>query len=169
MTYNPFAWPFRAQYLAGFVACAALLAYAFYEQFQMHVEPCPMCIFQRLAFIGMGIFFLIGALHSPGAKGRRVYAILVAIMALVGAGVAINHLRMQLTPHDPMLGGCGPGLAYMLDAFPIGEALKKAFTGSGDCGEINWIFLGITMPGWTLICYVILGAGAVWAGFRKRV
>ena len=74
MSYNPFAWPFRAQYLAGFVFCAALLAYAFYEQFQMGVEPCPMCIFQRLAFMGMGIFFLIGGLHSPGARGRRVYA-----------------------------------------------------------------------------------------------
>ena len=168
MNPNPFAWPFRAQYLTGFVLCALLLAYAFYEQFQMHVEPCPMCIFQRLAFIGMGIFFLIGSLHSPGPKGRRVYAMLVGVMALVGIGVALNHLRMQFTPHDPLMGGCGPGLSYMLDNFPINEALKKAFTGSGDCGDINWTFLGITMPGWCLIWYVILGAGAVWAGLRKQ-
>lgn len=168
MTYNPFAWPFRAQYLLGFVLCALLMAYAIYEQFRMGVEPCPMCIFQRLAFIGMGIFFLIGALHSPGARGRRVYAVLVAICAVIGIGVAINHLRMQLSPHDPMMGGCGPGLSYLLDSFPLADALKKAFTGSGDCGEINWIFLGITMPGWCLIWFVILGAGAVWAGFRRR-
>jgi len=168
MSYNPFAWSFRAQYLAGFVFCAVLLAYAFYEQFQMGVEPCPMCIFQRLAFIGMGIFFLIGGLHSPDAKGRRVYAIIVAICALIGVGVAINHLRLQFMPHDPMMGGCGPGLSYMLDAFPLTDALKKAFTGSGDCGDINWVFLGITMPGGGLFWYVILGAGAVWAGWRKR-
>jgi disulfide bond formation protein DsbB len=169
MTYNPFAWNFRSQYLAGFVVCALLLAYAIYEQFEMRVEPCPMCIFQRLAFIGMGIFFLIGGLHSPGAKGRRIYAILVAICALIGAGVAINHLRLQFMPHDPMMAGCGPGLAYMLDAFPLSDAIKKAFTGSGDCGDINWMFLGLTMPAWCLIGYVILGAGALWAGFRKRV
>jgi len=169
MSYNPFAWSFRAQYLFGFLACAVLLAYAFYEQFQMGVEPCPMCIFQRLAFIAMGIVFLIAGLHAPGAKGRRVYAVLVGIGALIGIGVAINHLRMQFTPHDPMMAGCGPGLSYLLDSFPLTDALKKAFTGSGDCGEINWTFLGITMPGWTLIWYAILGAGAVWAGFRRRV
>lgn len=169
MSYNPFAWSFRAQYLLGFLACAVLLAYAFYEQFQMGVEPCPMCIFQRLAFIAMGIVFLIAALHAPRAKGQRVYAVLVAIGALIGIGVAINHLRMQFTPHDPMMAGCGPGLSYLLDSFPLTDALKKAFTGSGDCGEINWTFLGITMPGWTLIWYVILGTGAIWAGFRRRI
>ena len=169
MNWNPFAWPFRAQYLFGFFLCAAFMAYAIYEQFEMNVEPCPMCIFQRLAFIGMGIFFLAGALHSPGARGRRIYALVVMFAACVGIGVAINHLRMQFTPHDPMMGGCGPGLSYLLDSFPLNEALKKAFTGSGDCGEINWTFLGITMPGWTLICYVLLGAGALYAGWRKRV
>jgi disulfide bond formation protein DsbB len=170
MNPNPFAWSFRAQYLFGFLVCALMLAYAFYEQFQMHVEPCPMCIFQRLAFIAMGVFFLIGGLHAPASpKGRRTYAVLVAIAALVGIGVAINHLRMQFTPHDPMMSGCGPGLSYLLDSFPLTDALKKAFTGSGDCGEINWTFLGITMPGWTLIWYVILGVGAIWAGWRKRV
>jgi protein dithiol:quinone oxidoreductase len=168
MNPNPFAWSFRAQYLTGFLICAVLLAYAFYEQFQMGVEPCPMCIFQRLAFIAMGIAFLIGGLHAPGTRGRRVYAVLVAVGAVIGIGVAINHLRMQFTPHDPMMAGCGPGLSYLLDSFPLTDALKKAFTGSGDCGEINWTFLGITMPGWTLIWYVILGAGAVWAGFRRR-
>ena len=169
MTPNPFAWSFRTQYLFGFLVCALMLAYAIYEQFQMGVEPCPMCIFQRLAFIAMGIFFLIGGLHAPlSPKGRRVYAVLVAIAALIGIGIAINHLRMQFTPHDPMMAGCGPGLSYLLDSFPLTDALKKAFTGSGDCGEINWTFLGITMPGWTLIWYVILGAGAVWAGWRRR-
>lgn len=169
MRLNPFAWPFRAQYFTGFVVCALLLAYAIFEQFQMHVEPCPMCIFQRIAFIAMGIVFLIGAVHSPGAKGRRVYAVLVAIGALAGAGVAINHLRLQYSPHDPLMGGCGPGLAYMLDAFPLTDAIKKAFIGSGDCGDINWTFLGLTMPAYTLIAYVLLGAGAIWAGFRRRV
>ena len=169
MNWNPFAWPFRAQYLFGIFLCAAFMAYAIYEQFEMNVEPCPMCIFQRLAFIGMGIFFLAGGLHAPGPKGRRVYASLVAICALIGAGVAINHLRMQFTPHDPMMGGCGPGLTYLLDSFPLTDALKKAFTGSGDCGDINWSFLGITMPGWCLIFLIALGAGALWAGFRRRV
>ncbi len=168
MNPNPFAWPFRAQYLAGFVICALLLAYAFYEQFQMGVEPCPMCIFQRLAFIGMGIFFLIGGLHSPGAKGRRIYAVLVAICALIGIGVAINHLRMQFTPHDPMMGGCGPGLSYMLDAFPLDRCAEESVHRLRRLRRDQLDVPRHHDAGMALIWYVILGAGAVWAGFRKR-
>ncbi len=127
MNPNPFAWPFRAQYLSGFLICALLLAYAFYEQFQMGVEPCPMCIFSAPRLHQHGDFLP----DSPGCirrgpQGRRVYASLVGIMALIGIGVALNHLRMQFTPRDPMMGGCGPGLAYMLDAFPLNEALKQS-------------------------------------------
>jgi disulfide bond formation protein DsbB len=169
MNPNPFSWPFRAQFAAGAFACVALLAYAYYEQFAVGLEPCPMCIFQRIAFIAMAIVFLAGALHGPRATGRRVYAVLAFLAAAVGAGVAIRHLWVQFHPIDPMLGGCGPGLSYMLDAFPLTDAIKKAFTGSGDCGEISWRFLGITMPGWTLICYLLLGIGALWAGFRRRL
>lgn len=168
MNPNPFRWPFRAQFLAGGLACIALLAYAIFEQFQMGIEPCPKCIFQRIAFMAMGVFFLAGAAHGPRAIGRRVYALLVTAAATVGAIVAIRHLMVQFGPHDPLLEGCGPGLNYLLDAFPLAEAVKKAFMASGDCGEINWSFLGLTMPGWTLVCYLLLGAGALWAGFRRR-
>lgn len=168
MNLNPFRWPFRAQFLAGGLACIALLAYAIFEQFQMGIEPCPKCIFQRIAFMAMAVFFLAGAAHGPRAIGRRVYALLVAAAAAVGAVVAIRHLMVQFGPHDPLLEGCGPGLNYLLDAFPLAEAVKKAFMASGDCGEINWSFLGLTMPGWTLVCYLLLGAGALWAGFRRR-
>jgi len=168
MNPNPFRWPFRAQFLAGGLACIALLAYAIFEQFQMGIEPCPKCIFQRIAFMAMAVFFLAGAAHGPRAIGRRVYALLVAAAAAVGAVVAIRHLMVQFGPHDPLLEGCGPGLNYLLDAFPLAEAVKKAFMASGDCGEINWSFLGLTMPGWTLVCYLLLGAGALWAGFRRR-
>lgn len=168
MKWNPFAWSFRAQYAAGFVVCVLLLAYALFEQFQMGVEPCPKCIFQRIAFIGMGVFFLIGAAHNPGVIGRRVYALLVSVAAVIGSVVAVRHLIVQLTPHDPLMAGCGPGLNYLLDSFPIAQAIKKAFMATGDCGEINWSFLGITMPGWALICFVLLAVGALWAGFRAR-
>jgi disulfide bond formation protein DsbB len=168
MNPNPLAWSFRVQFLAGAIACIALLAYAIFEQFQMGIEPCPKCIFQRIAFIAMGVFFLIGALHGPGVVGRRIYAILVAISAAIGAVIAVRHLYVQLSPHDPLMEGCGPGLNYLLDSFPIAEAVKKAFMASGDCGEINWSLLGITMPGWTLIWFVLLGGGALWAGFRQR-
>ena len=168
MTWNPFAWPFRGQFALGALACFGLLAYALFEQFQMGIEPCPKCIFQRVAFLAMGIVFLAGAVHAPRAAGRRVYALLVALGAVVGAVVAVRHLIVQFSPKDPLMAGCGPGLNYLLDAFPVAEAIKKAFMATGDCGEIGWTFLGLTMPAWTLIWYVLLGGGALWAGFRSR-
>src|ERR1700733_12228379 len=86
MNLNPFAWSFRAQCAAGFVVCAALYAYALYVQFALGIEPCPMCIFQRIAFIAMAFLFLVGAIHGPRARGRRVYALLLLLSACIGIG-----------------------------------------------------------------------------------
>lgn len=164
--FNPFRWPFRAQYFAGFVVCAALLAYAYYVQFALEIEPCPMCIFQRIAFIFMGLFFLIGALHGPRTTGRKVYALFVFGGACAGIAIAARHLWVQHLPPDPMA-GCAPGFNYMIENFPISKTLKMAFTGSADCSVVNWTFAGLSMPFWTMVCYVLIGAGALWAGFRR--
>lgn len=164
---NPFRWSFRLQYATGFVVCVAMLAYAYYSQFQLGVEPCPLCIFQRIAFIMMGIVFLIAALHAPRERGRRVYGVLVLLAAAIGAGIAGYHLWVQHQPRDPMA-ACAPGFTYMVENFPINKVLKMAFTGHADCADVNWTFLGLSMPFWTLVSYVLIGAGAVWAAFRKR-
>lgn len=169
--FNPFRWPFRAQCIAGFVVCLALLAYAYFVQFQLGIEPCPLCIFQRLAFIAMGLFFLAGAIHAPRVTGRRVYGLLVLLGATVGAGIAIYHMWVQHRGPDPMA-GCTPGWNYMVENYSLryawSKTLEHAFTGHADCAEINWTLLGLAMPFWTLVSYVLLGAGAVWAGFRRR-
>jgi protein dithiol:quinone oxidoreductase len=156
---------FRFQYLLGFFACIAMLAYAYYVQFDLGIEPCPLCIFQRIAVIVMGVFFLIGAVHAPRAGGRKGYALLVLLGAAAGAGVAAYHLWVQHLPPDPMA-GCTPGWNYMVENFPINKVLKMAFTGHADCAEISWTFLGLAMPFWTLVAFVAIGAAAIWAGFR---
>ena len=167
---NPFRWPFRAQYAAGFVICVALLAFAYYVQFDLGVEPCPLCIFQRLAFIAMGVFFLIGALHGPRGSGRRVYALLILAGAATGVGISAYHLWVQHLGPDPNA-GCTPGWNYMVENYSLryawSKTLANAFTGHADCADVNWTFLGLAMPFWTLVCYVVAGAGAVWAGFRR--
>ncbi|MDE1960467.1 MAG: disulfide bond formation protein B [Xanthomonadaceae bacterium] len=168
---NPFRWPFRAQCFAGFGACIALLAYAYFVQFQLDIEPCPLCIFQRLAFIAIGLVFLAGAIQAPRAFGRRVYAVLVLLGAAVGVGISAYHLWVQHQGPDPMA-GCTPGWNYMVENYSLryawSKTLEHAFTGHADCAEINWTFLGLAMPFWTLISYVLIGAGAAWAGFRRR-
>jgi disulfide bond formation protein DsbB len=164
---NPFAWSFRTQFFAGVLVCAFLLGYALYAQYRLFLDPCPLCIFQRVVFIVMGLVFLLGALHGPKGWGRKVYGVLVFVVAMIGVGIAGRHVWLQNLPAD-QVPACGPGLSYMLDAFPMSKTLSMVFTGSGECANVDWHFLGLTMPTWTLICYVLLGAGALWAGLRRR-
>lgn len=159
---------FRAQFLLGFAVCAGLLAYAFYLQLHDGLEPCPLCIFQRLAFALLGLVFLIGGLHAPrGATGRKVYGASGLIAALVGMAIAGNHVRLQHLPPD-QVPACGPGLDYMLEAMPITGVIRRVMTGSGECANVDWTFLGLSMPAWSLICFVLLAAWIAHAAFRRR-
>lgn len=169
MTVNPFAWSFRAQFLFGLSCCAALLLYAIFAQYEDLAEPCPLCIFQRIAMAGLGVVALLGALHNPkSATGRRIYGVLAFLAAAIGAAIATRHVWLQHLPPD-QVPACGPGLNYMLESMPsYFDILKKVLQGSGECAEINWTFLGFSMPEWTLLCFVLLGIGALVAGFRRR-
>jgi disulfide bond formation protein DsbB len=145
----------------GFIVCAVLLGYAYFAQFQLTLDPCPLCIFQRIAMLALAMVFLAAALHNPGAMGARIYGVLILVAAGIGSAVAGRHVWLQHLPPDKVP-ECGPGLEYMLEAFPIGEALKLAFTGSGECATVDWTFLGLSMPAWVLVCFVGLGmAGLV--------
>ncbi|WP_313920308.1 disulfide bond formation protein B [Tahibacter sp.] len=163
---NPFAWSFRIQYLFGAICVAALLGYAFFAQFQLGKDPCPLCILQRVAFFAMGVFFLLGALHGPRAIGRKLYALLVSIGGVLGALIAGRHVWLTTLPADEVP-ACGPGLNYMLDAFPLMETLRKVLTGSGECAKIDWEFLGLSMPAWCVVWFVALTVFALIAGWRK--
>jgi disulfide bond formation protein DsbB len=166
---NPFAWNFRAQFGLGAALCAAMLGYALYVEHGLFMMPCPLCILQRVAFAGMGFFFLLGAAIGPRPTWwRKSVTSLVVLCAAGGAGIAIWHLYIQNLPPSAVPSCTGMDLSYMLDAFPLQKVLEKIFTPSGDCAVVDWTFLGLAMPAWTLVWYVILGVAALWAGFRKR-
>jgi disulfide bond formation protein DsbB len=159
---------FRLQFVLGALACIGLMAYALYAQYHLQLEPCPLCVFQRVAVIALGVVFAIGALHAPdSAMTRRVYAVLALLPALAGLAVAGRQLWLQSLPAD-QVPACGPGLNYMMDSMPFAKVLAKVFMGSGECAEVNWRFLGLAMPAWVAISLVALGIWAVSAGFRKR-
>lgn len=155
----------RAINFAGFIACVLMMAYALYSQYVGGLEPCPLCIFQRVAVIALGIVFLIAAIHKPARVGGRIYAALILLSAAAGAAVAGRHVYLQSLPPD-QVPACGPGLGYMLDAFPMLQTLKMVFSGSGECANIDWSFLGLSMPAWVLICFVIFGVGGIWNSAR---
>lgn len=155
----------RPAWLLGFLACTGLILYVLYVQYFQYISPCPLCILQRIAFIGMGIVFLFGGLHAPRRWGRWLYALVLGLFALFGIGVAWRHVWLQGLPPD-QVPSCGPGLGYMLDAFPLAQTLKMVLTGSGECADVDWAFLGLSMPAWSLICLVALLLWALWTARR---
>lgn len=151
--------------LLGFGICAGMMGYAYFAQYVQGYLPCPLCEFQRMAMIMTGLFFLVSALHNPARTGARVYGVLTALAGAAGIAVAWRHVWLQGLPPDEVP-ACGPGLDYMLDTFPFTQVLEKVFTGSGECASIDWTFLGLSMPAWTLIWFVILASWALFNAFR---
>jgi len=157
----------RALNLAGFLCCAGMMGFALYAQHVLLLDPCPLCVLQRVAVIGLGAVFLIAALHDPGGWGRRIYAVIIGLFAGDGVAIAGWHWRLQNLPPNEVP-ACGPGLDYMLENFPLGEAMRMVFEGSGECAEVVWRFLGLSMPAWVLICLAGLGIAGVWNNLRKQ-
>jgi disulfide bond formation protein DsbB len=153
--------------LAGFLCCLGLLAYAIYVQGVLGVDPCPLCIFQRLGIASMGVIFMAAALHSPRGWGARVYGALLTLAALVTMAVAARHVWIQHLPED-QVPSCGAGLGFMLQEFPLADVIRKVLTGSGECHQVNWTFLTLAMPTWVLIAAGGLGALGVFANFVTR-
>jgi disulfide bond formation protein DsbB len=155
------AFPRRPLNFAGFLICAGLIAYALYAQFELGLEPCPLCIFQRIGIAALGLVFLIGALHNPRGWGTRSYAVLIAIAALATVAVAARQLYIQHLPPGS-IPSCGAPLSMMMKFMPLTAVIRKVLSGSGECGIVNWTFLGLAMPAWVLIWAVFLGtAGAL--------
>jgi len=157
----------RSANLVGALACGALLAYAYYAQFVMHLEPCPLCIFQRIGMLAIALVFAIAAAHDPAGWPRQLYAGLLALAALATVGVALRQLYIQSLPPDSVP-ACGASLEFMLKVFPLTDVLVKVFTGSGECAKVDWRFLGLAMPAWVLIAALCLGAWGLWANLRRR-
>jgi len=151
--------------LAGFAACAGLMAYALFAQYALELAPCPLCVFQRVAVIALGLVFLLAAVHDPARVGGIIYAGFVIVVAGAGIGVAGRHVWLQNLPPD-QVPACGPGLDFMMDAFPFVEVLEMVLSGSGECAEVSWSLLGLSMPAWVVICLVALGGGGAWLNAR---
>lgn len=156
----------RVGNVAGFLGCAGLMAYALYAQHVLGLEPCPLCVFQRVAVISLGLVFAAAALHAPGMAGRRAYGALLMLAAAAGIGVAGRHLWLQSLPPE-RVPACGPGLDYMLESFPFTEMLQTVLSGSGECAQVDWQFLGLAMPAWVLISVTVLGLFGVWNNWRR--
>ena len=152
--------------LFGLLISVALLAFAGYAQVVLKLEPCPLCIFQRIGVAGIGLGFLLAMLPAPRAWGARFYGALIALAALATIAVAARHVWIQHLPAGSVP-VCGATLDYMLDVFPLTDVIRQVLTGSGECAKVTWTFLTLSMPAWVLIAAAGLGAGGVWNNFRR--
>ena len=149
---------------AGFAACVGMMAFALYSQHFLGLEPCPLCVLQRVAVIALGLLFFVAAVHPAGRLGRRIYSILIMVVALAGSGVSARHVWLQNLPPD-QVPTCGPGLDFMLDTLPIAEVLDLVLSGSGECAEVVWVLFGLSMPAWTFIALLVTGLFGVWVNW----
>lgn len=151
--------------LLGFVACAGLIASAYFLQLIKGVEPCPLCIMQRVAVFAAGMVFLAAALHHPGRIGARIYGGVIAILSLTGAGVAGRHVWLQYMPAEKRP-ACGPGLEYLLGTFGPFEGLRRILHGSGECGAVDYTLLGLSLPHWNVLAFIVFAVMAVALALR---
>ncbi len=159
----------RLFYLAVFTGCLGLLGFGLYLEHGTGLEPCPLCIFQRVAYIVVMLIALVAAIHNPAAWGRYVYLGFTVITAGIGLGIAGRQTWLQHLPAD-QVPECGPGLEYMLDVFPFAQALEMILKGSGECAEVQWTFLSFSIAEWSLVCFslIILCSILVTVLFRTK-
>jgi disulfide bond formation protein DsbB len=152
--------------LIGFLACAGMLAFGYYLQFVVGLEPCPLCIIQRLLLFAVGVVFLAAAIHHPaGRVGAGVYGGAIALIAALGVAVAGRHVWLQYLPPERRP-ACGPALDHLLSTFGPIEGLSRVLRGSGECGVVDWTLLSLSIPEWTLAAFVAFAAWAVWLARR---
>ncbi|WP_299234818.1 disulfide bond formation protein B [uncultured Halomonas sp.] len=157
--------------LAGLAFCVLMMAVALGLEHLVGLEPCPLCIFQRVAVIAAGLVFAVAAIHNPGGRlGATFYGLLSLGAVGTGIGVAWRHLWLQSLPADEVP-SCGPGLDYMLDILPLQQVVNMVLSGSGECADIDFLLLGVTLPGWTLVGFIVLALaplGLLLTAFRER-
>jgi disulfide bond formation protein DsbB len=157
----------RTGYFLGFIASFGLVGVALLIQTKYHLEPCPLCISQRIAMMALGVVFLLGVLLNPKRSGRYLHAGLEVIAALVGAAIALRHIWIQANP-DKVMSECGAGFDYMVRTFPASRVIELIFKGTGECATIDWTFLGLTIPQMSLIAFVVMALYSLWLAMLKK-
>lgn len=155
----------RTLFFLIFAIVAALLGFGLYLQHVKGIEPCPLCALQRYAFATLGLIALLGALQGARGWGIKVYSGLMVVACLLGGGIAVRHVYLEHFP--PQFAVCGPDLEYMVDSFPLSKALPMIFKGSGDCSQVAWRFLGLSIAEWSLIWFSIFLAVAIWRFLQR--
>lgn len=158
----------RTLFILMALFCGGLMSFAFYLQYVQNLEPCPLCMTQRLCFVFTGLVALLAAIHNPTTISRQVYAAFTLLGSSLGLWTAARQVWLQHLPADKVP-ACGPGLDFMFEVFPFTEVLKTMLLGDGNCAEVVWTFLGFSIPEWSLLCFIgLIGASLYILVFQRK-
>jgi len=147
----------RKGFLLGFFSTLFALGFVLFLQEQDHLSPCSLCIFQRIVVFALMGIFLFGTLHNPQKNTLKIYLGGGMIISALGLGIALRQVYLQHLPAD-QVPGCGPGLNFLFQEYSFLDALKAVLQGSGDCAQIQWKFLGLSLANWSAFYFLgVLG------------
>lgn len=155
----------RVLLLGIFIFCSGLMAVGYTMQYALGMEPCPLCMTQRVFIVLTGLIALVAAAHNAAGRGVSVYSGAIALAATAGSYFSIRQLYLQSLPAD-QAPACGPSVSYILETFPLSKALELMLKGDGNCAEVAWSFLGISIPGWTLVAFIMIICSAIYLALR---
>ncbi|WP_454256513.1 disulfide bond formation protein B [Pseudomonas sp. Marseille-Q8238] len=142
----------RTLFFLAVIACLGLIGGALYLEHGVGLEPCPLCIVQRVCVMLFALVCLVAALHGPARLGRRIYGGLTLLIALAGAATAWRQIWLQSVPVDEG-DACLPPLEHLIDALSLREVLSLAFHGTSDCTALSWSLYGMSLPEWSLLAF----------------
>jgi disulfide bond formation protein DsbB len=157
----------RTMFLLIFLACMGMIGVGMYFQEVMDLQPCYMCILQRIFIIATGTVALFAYVINPGPTGIKFFAVFTALIALVGSFFSGKQLWLQSLPED-QIPDCGVSVDYLFEVHNLGTALSHLFKGDGNCAEVQWVFAGLSIPGWTLVAFITLATIALWQIIRIK-
>ena len=154
----------RIFFLIIFLCCVSLMIFGLYLEHIRGLDPCPLCVFQRIAYILIIIASLIAVIHNPANTWKTIYKFLIFIFSVMGASVAGRQVWLQHLPPE-LVPECGPGLDYMLNVFPFADAVRMILSGSGECAEVQWRFIGLSIAEWSLIVFIAISIATILSVF----
>lgn len=158
----------RALNLYGCIICCLLLLAAYYMQYVQGIQPCPLCILQRVVFYLLALVLLIAVLNNPRKRGTQIYGGITLVLAFLGVLLALRHSWLQ---YHPQVGAdiCLPGYMYVIQHMPFTEVWQFFLQSSENCSHVTKV-LGLNIPIWTLLgfsAFCLLGILQVIRGNPK--
>ena len=152
--------------LQALVGILLILVAVLYFQNHLGLEPCYLCITQRVFIMSIAAVCALAALHNPAQRGQKLYAGLSTGLALVGSYFSGKQIWLQSLPEDKVP-ACGIPVDYLFDVFSLSEAISHLLRGDGNCAEVQWQLLGLSMPGWVLLAFIGYVMAGIYQFLRK--